>query len=288
MLNIFYKHIYFQKNVVIAALLFSFIQLFGQHYIHFKEIDSNLPVKYCEVKIDNHSFFSDSLGRLNMRISKSFEVIDNRYQSMSVRAISKDSIIILHPKEYIIPEVIISSLKTLNFEDRIRRNSIYNLSTGYNYGKVLKGNFQKNAQLKSVTLYPKGKTTNLYYIKLDFYDFSNSTKLILKEKLNRDNVIIPLSDLSVQKGKLYIDLKRFNIKLKDPIFFVSIRIIADIGTYQNENINDIIMSLYASKTKENIYIGSYNSPTEEIWNKQNILSSDPIAISFNILQPYDN
>ncbi|WP_260258226.1 hypothetical protein [Elizabethkingia bruuniana] len=207
---------------------------------------------------------------------------------MSVRAISKDSIIILHPKEYIIPEVIISSLKTLNFEDRIRRNSIYNLSTGYNYGKVLKGNFQKNAQLKSITLYPKGKTTNLYYIKLDFYDFSNSTKLILKEKLNRDNVIIPLSDLSVQKGKLYINLKRFNIKLKDPIFFVSIRIIADIGTYQNENINDIIMSLYASKAKEDIYIGGYNSPTEEIWNKQNILSSDPIAISFNILQPYDN
>nr|WP_305050363.1 hypothetical protein [Elizabethkingia bruuniana] len=204
MLNIFYKHIYFQKNVVIAALLFSFIQLFGQHYIHFKEIDSNLPVKYCEVKIDNHSFFSDSLGRLNMRISKSFEVIDNRYQSMSVRAISKDSVIILHPKEYIIPEVIISSLKTLNFEDRTRRSSIYNLSTGYNYGKVLKGNFQKNAQLKSVTLYPKGKITNLYYIKLDFYDFSNGTKLILKEKLNRDNVIIPLSDLSVQKGNFIL------------------------------------------------------------------------------------
>nr|WP_305050362.1 hypothetical protein [Elizabethkingia bruuniana] len=48
------------------------------------------------------------------------------------------------------------------------------------------------------------------------------------------------------------------------------------------------MSLYASKAKEDIYIGGYNSPTEEIWNKQNILSSDPIAISFNILQPYDN
>ena len=72
MLNIFYKHIYFQKNVVIAALLFSFIQLFGQHYIHFKEIDSNLPVKYCEVKIDNHSFFFRFFGQTQYENIKIF------------------------------------------------------------------------------------------------------------------------------------------------------------------------------------------------------------------------
>ena len=289
MLNICYKYIYFQRSAVIAALLFPFIQLFSQHTIHFREVDSNLPVKYCEVKINNHVFFSDSLGKLKMITSKAFEVVDNRYENISVQAISKDSFILLHPKEYIIPEVVISSLQTLNFEDRVKRNSIYNVSTGYNYGKILKGSFQNNAQLKSITLYPKRKITNPYFIKLDFYDFSNSSKLILKEKLNKENIIIPLSDLSVQKGNLYIDLRRFNIRLKNNAFFTSIRIIADIGTYQVEKINNIIMSLYASKAKEGIYIGGYNNLIEEIiWNKQNILSSDPIAISFSILQPYDN
>ncbi len=267
------------------ALLFTFIQLFGQHTIHFREADSNLPVKYCEIKINNHVFFSDSLGKLTMKTSKAFEIIDSRYQSMSVRATSKDSLIILHPKEHIIPEVIISSLKTLNFEDRIRRNSIYNLSTGYSYGKVLKTNFQNNAQLKSITLYPKRKITNSYYIKLDFYEFSPGFRLILKEKLNTNNIIIPFSDLSAQKGKLYIDLRRFNIRLKDPDLFVSIRIIADIGIYQDEKINDIILSLYASKIKEDIYIGNYyNGSGKEIWNKHNISSSDPVAIDFSVLQ----
>ncbi|MCT3958409.1 hypothetical protein HZQ27_04710 [Elizabethkingia anophelis] len=267
------------------ALLFTFIQLFGQHTIHFREADSNLPVKYCEIKINNHVFFSDSLGKLTMKTSKAFEIIDSRYQSMSVRATSKDSVIILHPKEHIIPEVIISSLKTLNFEDRIRRNSIYNLSTGYSYGKVLKTNFQNNAQLKSITLYPKRKITNSYYIKLDFYEFSPGFRLILKEKLNTNNIIIPFSDLSAQKGKLYIDLRRFNIRLKDPDLFVSIRIIADIGIYQDEKINDIILSLYASKIKEDIYIGNYyNGSGKEIWNKHNISSSDPVAIDFSVLQ----
>ncbi|MCT3734777.1 hypothetical protein CMU89_07895 [Elizabethkingia anophelis] len=267
------------------ALLFTFIQLFGQHTIHFREADSNLPVKYCEIKINNHVFFSDSLGKLTMKTSKAFEIIDSRYQSMSVRATSKDSVIILHPKEHIIPEIIISSLKTLNFEDRIRRNSIYNLSTGYSYGKVLKTNFQNNAQLKSITLYPKRKITNSYYIKLDFYEFSPGFRLILKEKLNTNNIIIPFSDLSAQKGKLYIDLRRFNIRLKDPDLFVSIRIIADIGIYQDEKINDIILSLYASKIKEDIYIGNYyNGSGKEIWNKHNISSSDPVAIDFSVLQ----
>ncbi|MDV3750750.1 hypothetical protein CMU19_05000 [Elizabethkingia anophelis] len=267
------------------ALLFTFIQLFGQHTIHFREADSNLPVKYCEIKINNHVFFSDSLGKLTMKTSKAFEIIDSRYQSMSVRATSKDSVIILHPKEHIIPEIIISSLKTLNFEDRIRRNSIYNISTGYSYGKVLKTNFQNNAQLKSITLYPKRKITNSYYIKLDFYEFSPGFRLILKEKLNTNNIIIPFSDLSAQKGKLYIDLRRFNIRLKDPDLFVSIRIIADIGIYQDEKINDIILSLYASKIKEDIYIGNYyNGSGKEIWNKHNISSSDPVAIDFSVLQ----
>ncbi|WP_407510197.1 hypothetical protein [Elizabethkingia anophelis] len=220
-----------------------------------------------------------------MKTSKAFEIIDSRYQSMSVRATSKDSVIILHPKEHIIPEVIISSLKTLNFEDRIRRNSIYNLSTGYSYGKVLKTNYQNNAQLKSITLYPKRKITNSYYIKLDFYKFSPGFRLILKEKLNTNNIIIPFSDLSAQKGKLYIDLRRFNIRLKDPDLFVSIRIIADIGIYQDEKINDIILSLYASKIKEDIYIGNYyNGSGKEIWNKHNISSSDPVAIDFSVLQ----
>ncbi|AQX01780.1 hypothetical protein BBD32_10065 [Elizabethkingia anophelis] len=267
------------------ALLFTFIQLFGQHTIHFREADSNLPVKYCEIKINHHVFFSDSLGKLTMKTSKAFEIIDSRYQSMSVRATSKDSVIILHPKEHIIPEVTISSLKTLNFEDRIRRNSIYNLSTGYSYGKVLKTNFQNNAQLKSITLYPKRKITNSYYIKLDFYEFSPGFRLILKEKLNTNNIIIPFSDLSAQKEKLYIDLRRFNIRLKDPDLFISIRIIADIGIYQDEKINDIILSLYASKIKEDIYIGNYyNGSNKEIWNKHNISSSDPVAIDFSVLQ----
>jgi len=287
MLKICLQHIYFQRSAVTAALLFPFIQLFSQHTIHFRELDSNLPVKYCEIKINNRVFFSDSLGKLKMKTSKAFEVVDNRYQNVSIRAASKDSVILLQTKEYIIPEVVISSLKTLNFEDKIKRNSIYNVSTGYNYGKILKGSFKNNALLKSITLYPKRKITNLYFIKLDFYDFSNSYKLTLKEKLNKENIIIPLSDLSVQKGKLYIDLRRFNIRLKNNAFFISIRIIADIGTYQVEKINDIIMSLYTSKTKEDIYTGSYG-PNEEIWSKHIYSSSNPIAISFSILQAYDN
>ncbi len=288
MLNICYKYIYFQRSAVIAALLFPFIQLFSQHTIHFREADSNLPVKYCEIKINNRVFFSDSLGKLTMKTSKAFDVVDNRYQNISLRATSKDSVILLQPKEYIIPEVVIPSLKTLDFEDKLRRNSIYNLSTGYSYGRVLKGNFQNNAQLKSITLYPTRKITNPYYIKLDFYEFSPNPKLILKKKLNRDNIIFPLSNLSVQKRKLYIDLRKFNIRLKDPDLFVSIRIIADTGTYHGEKINDIIMSVYASKIKKDVYIGNYNGLDETIWNKQNLHSIDPIATSFSILQLYDN
>ncbi|AQX03915.1 hypothetical protein ATB99_12200 [Elizabethkingia meningoseptica] len=283
MLNIIYKNILFQRSAVIAALLLSFGKLLSQHVISFKEADSHLPIKYCEIKIDNRSFFSDSLGTFNITNAKAFEVTDSRYKKIAARSVSKDSIIFLQPKEFLIEEVIFNAPKILNFEDNVKKSTIFTFSTGYSYGKILKGNFSNDSQLKSITLYNQKPISVPYYLKLDFYHFSINPDLVLREKLNKDNIIIPLYNQTTQQKKFNIDLRKFKIKLKDNSFFVSVQLITDIGSYQQEKITNKILTFYTSKNKGDQYIGRYHNNTM-IWTKINPSPSALVAISFSVLE----
>ncbi len=233
------------------------------------------PIPYAEVIVNGNSYFSDSLGIIQLKHQNETSIRIKKTGYIDKNISSFDSIAYLNPKVIDIREVIIKEKKDIEYNDRYLKQNATNLPNDLTIGFIIEGEKKKIGKIKEISIPIKRIYNNETLLKIDFYD--NTDDGISKEPLNTEAIILNVNDL-IKKSNNKIDLKDFNIPFDESVL-VSLRIIDQTGTTKKK-FKDPSIQFYNSKSKGKIYF--YNQYS----NKWQILSRNLNLISISYVISY--
>ncbi|MGQ1929397.1 hypothetical protein [Ornithobacterium rhinotracheale] len=210
--------------------------------ITFIEQDESLPAKYCEFSINNNIYYSDSLGvfKIQNQGKELIKVESYKYEPTSFISPMNDTIVFLKQRKIQLAPIEISTKKAAELISKAKKNSVHELKPGYELGVLIP---DICGTLKEFSLETKKLQKNKeLYLKLDFYKKSENDY----DRLNYDNIILPISDVYDYKS-ININLKKYGIFTCNSELLIAIGLISNIGNYDNEKISDNSISIFGSK-----------------------------------------
>ncbi|MRI62574.1 hypothetical protein EDM00_00975 [Ornithobacterium rhinotracheale] len=217
--------------------------------ITFIEQDESLPAKYCEFSINNNIYYSDSFGVFKIQNQKKGLIkIDNyKYEPLNFFTPTSDTIVFLKQRKIALPPIEIKPRKESELISKAKKNAVHELKPGYELGILTP---KICGTLKEISFETKKlqNDKNLYF-KLDFYKKNENDF----DRLNYENIILPISEIYNHKI-INIKLKEYGIYTCNAELLIAIRLISNIGNYDNEKISDNSISIFGSKERYKMFI----------------------------------
>lgn len=233
------------------------------------------PIAYSQIFCKENSFFTDSLGliQLNEHCTFPLKIIRNGYNDKIIYKFLPQ--IYLKPKFSEISEIKIIPRKNKIFHNKIHNNNlVFRKNVGFGFS--LKGIKNKTGILKNITI-PFTIANNVENIKLkiDFYHYDSGK--MAEYPINQENIIIKIDKQN--KDKIFIDFSDYNIEIKDNFVISLIEIVGDgkVDTNTVANIENNNIQLFFSKSKGDFLLQTLDGKWKILSNK-----NTNIALSYTI------
>lgn len=238
-------------------LLFSFLSLvLSAQKISILDSIDHRPIAYAEIVFEDNSYFTDSLGRI--------EITDNKVFPLRIKKVGyKDKVlskwtntILLSPKVIDIEEVEIKNPKYIEYDNKkLRKNTtLFHINTSI--GIIINGEKDREGRLTELRIPIKRIYDNNTLLKVDFYKIENGK--ISNSPINSESVFAKVGDLK-NRTDLVLPLKKYKVFFKEKVL-VSIRIIDETGKTET-TLGKPSIQFYNAKQKGDIYF--YNIQLEQ-------------------------
>lgn len=229
-------------------------------------------IPYAEFIIDGNSYFSDSLGTIELtKTNQPFIIKKNGFKSKRIFKYSPE--IYLQPIYKEIEEVVINNKKDFQYTSKQLNKNTTKLPNDLSIGFSIKGKENNVGKLQEISIPLKRIYNNNTILKIDFYKIENEN--VGKESLNEKSIFINVQDLVIRKNNK-IDLREYNIPITGNIL-IAIRVIDETGKTE-KRITEPSIQFYNTKDKGTLFFYS------EYLNSWKTLSKNTnlISISYTI------